>query len=69
MNDAARAAIFRNPEAETPDKWVLLKDAVDNVRPDLLATNSNRMGQPGKWTVRATELFSRQAAEASFTVK
>lgn len=25
--------------------------------------------QPGKWTVRATELFSRQAAEASWTIK
>jgi len=25
--------------------------------------------QPGKWTVRATELFSREAAEASWTVK
>ena len=52
MNDAARATIFRNPAAETPEKWVLLKDAVTGVRSDFQATNIDKIGHPGKWAVR-----------------
>jgi hypothetical protein len=52
MNDAARATIFRKPEAETPEKWALLKDAVTGVRSDLQATNIDKIGHPGKWNIR-----------------
>lgn len=66
MNDATRASIFRNPEAETPEKWALLKDAVDNVRSDLIATNSDKIGHQGKWAVRYPN-GDRPANEADCT--
>ena len=53
MNDAARAAIFRKPEDDnTPEGWKNLREAVDNVRSDLMATNSDRTGKTGKWAIR-----------------
>lgn len=52
MNDIERTKIFLSREADTPEKWQSLKDAVSGVRDDLKATNHGRDNKPGKWTLR-----------------
>lgn len=52
MNDIERTKIFLSREADTPEKWQDLKDAVTGVRDDLKATNHGRDNKPGKWTIR-----------------
>lgn len=67
MNDATRANVFRKPEgASTPEGWSDLREAVKGVREDLVATNLDRHGHPGKWAVRYPN-GDRPANEADCT--
>lgn len=46
------AEVLRLCEAETPEKWAAFKEAVASTRADLVATDTDKNGNRGKWAVR-----------------